>query len=310
MRVLRTLEAIPPDGPECVVALGVFDGVHRGHQEVLRTAVRRARAIGVPSLALTFDPLPIEVIRPGEAPPPMTSLGERLALIAPLGLDTTLILPFTREFSRTEPEDFVSGILKGRLRAREVVVGFNHTFGRGARGNAGFLEAIGSRHGMAVHVIPPLTVDGAVVSSSAIRELLRAGDVKKARLLLGHLYEIRGVVLRGAGRGAQLGFPTANLKPGRELLLAGGVYAAWAHVEGATAGAVVNLGVRPTFEETELWVEAYLLDWSGDLYDRTLSLEFLERIRPEQKFPGVEALRAQIARDVSEARRILAAQRA
>ena len=310
MRVLRTLEAIPPDGPECVVALGVFDGVHRGHQEVLRTAVRRARANGVPSLALTFDPLPIEVIRPGEAPPPMTSLSERLALIAPLGLDTTLILPFTREFSRIEPEDFVSGILKGRLRAREVVVGFNHTFGRGARGNAGFLEAIGPRHGMAVHVIPPLTVDGTVVSSSAIRELLRAGDVKSARLLLGHPYQIRGVVLRGAGRGAQLGSPTANLKPDQELLLAGGVYAAWAHVEGATVGAVVNLGVRPTFEENELWVEAYLLDWSGDLYDRPLSLEFLERIRPEQKFPGVEALRAQIVRDVTEARRILAAQRA
>lgn len=309
MQVLRALDAIPRNGPERVVALGGFDGVHRGHQEILKTAVRRAQAIGLPSLAVTFDPLPIEVLRPHEAPPPITSLDERLTLIAPLGLDATLILPFTLEFSRIEPEDFVSEILRGRLSTREVVLGFNHTFGRRARGDAKFLEALGPQHGMTVHVIPPLTIDGTVVSSSAIRELLRAGNVKKARALLGHPYQIRGVVQKGAGRGAQLGFPTANLKPDRDLILAPGVYAAWADIEAATVGAVVNIGVRPTFEETELWVEAYLLDWSGDLYDRPLSLRFLERIRPEQKFPGIDALRAQITRDVVECRRILAEHR-
>jgi len=309
MRVLTSLDFIPANGPEQVVALGGFDGVHRGHQVILKMAVSRARAVELPSLAVSFDPLPIEVLRPAEAPPPITSIEERLGLIAPLGVDATLVLAFTAEFSQIEPEVFVSDILKGRLHAREVVLGFNHTFGRRARGNAQFLERIGPEHGMAVHVIPPLTVDGIVVSSSAIRELLRAGDVRKARALLGHPYQIRGVVQRGAGRGAQLGFPTANLKPDRDLILAPGVYAAWAHIDDTVVGAVVNVGVRPTFGESELWVEAYLLEWTGDLYDRSLGLMFLERIRPEQKFSGVDALRAQIARDVSESRRILAEHR-
>ena len=309
MRVLRSLDAIPSNGPERVVALGGFDGVHRGHQEILKTAVSRAREAGLPSLAVTFDPLPIEVLRPVEAPPAITSLEERLSLIAPLGLEATLILPFTPEFSQIEPEVFVVEILKGRLRAREVVLGFNHTFGRRARGNVKFLEAMGPQHGMTVHVIPPLTVDGVVVSSSAIRELLREGDVRKARALLGHPYQICGTVQRGARRGARLGFPTANLKPNRELVLAPGVYAAWASGESAVVGAVVNIGVRPTFGEMELWVEAHLLDWRGDLYDRPLGLMFIERIRPEQKFSGVDALRAQIARDIVESRRILAESR-
>jgi riboflavin kinase/FMN adenylyltransferase len=229
--------------------------------------------------------------------------------MAPLGLDATLILPFTREFSQIEPEAFVSEILKGRLRAREVVLGFNHTFGRRARGDARFMEATGPKCGITVHVIPPLTVDGTVVSSSAIRELLRAGDVRKASALLGQPYRLSGTVQRGAGRGASLGFPTANLKPDREPILAPGVYAAWAEIEGMTRGSVVNIGVRPTFGETELWIEAYLLDWSGDLYDRALTLTFFERIRPEQKFSGVEPLRAQIGRDVAEVRRLLAAER-
>ena len=306
MQLLTSLDAIPPNGPERVVALGGFDGVHLGHQAILKTAVERARVTGLPSLAITFDPLPLEILRPDGAPAPIAPLENRLTLMTPLGLDATLILPFTRTFSEIEPEAFISDILRGRLRAREVVLGFNHTFGRRARGDARLMTEMGPKFGITVHVVPPLTVNGMVVSSSAIRELLRAGDVRQASTLLGHPYQIRGTVQRGVGRGARLGFPTANLKPTRAPLLAPGVYAAWAEVEGATRGSVVNIGIRPTFGETDLWIEAHLLDWSGDIYDRTLTLTFIDRVRPEQKFSGVEALRAQIARDVVEAKRFLA----
>jgi riboflavin kinase/FMN adenylyltransferase len=186
-----------------------------------------------------------------------------------------------------------------------VVVGFNHTFGRGARGDCRLLQQLAAEYGFTTHVIPPLVVDGVAVSSSVIRQALGAGDVARAMRFLGHAYTVRGRVLRGRGRGRQLGFPTANLKPDRELILAPGVYAARADWEGGGGGAVVNVGVRPTFSEGEYWVEAYLLEFAGDLYDKMLTLAFLERIRPEQKFPDVEALRVQVARDVATAGRVL-----
>jgi len=187
-----------------------------------------------------------------------------------------------------------------------VVVGFNHTFGRGARGNAALLQALAPTLDFVVHVIPPMRVDGVTVSSSAIRQALQAGDVQLAMRFLGHPYTVRGRVARGKGRGRQLGFPTANLKPERELIVAPGVYAARAYWDGGEGGAVVNVGVRPTFGEGEYWVEAYLLDFSGDLYDQQLTLAFLRRIRAEQAFPSVEALQAQLVRDIEAAARLLA----
>jgi len=287
------------------VALGAFDGVHLAHRKILATAVSRARALGLTALACTFDPHPLEVLQPDRAPAPITTLEENLALIAGQGLDATLVIAFTLELSQIEPEAFVQNVLKRTLKVQEVVVGFNHTFGRNARGNAALLEALAPTLGFVVHVIPPLTVDGVIVSSSAIRQALQAGDVQLAMRFLGHPYTVRGRVLRGKGRGRQLGFPTANLKPERRLILAPGVYAAracWASGEGR---AVVNVGVRPTFGEGEYWVEAYLLDFSGDLYDQQLTLAFLERIRPENRFPSVEALKAQVARDVETAAHLL-----
>jgi riboflavin kinase/FMN adenylyltransferase len=256
-------------------------------------------------VACTFDPHPLAVLQPERAPAPITELAENLARIALQGLDTAVVIAFTREFSLLEAEAFVKDVLVGRLKAREVVVGFNHTFGRGARGTARLLAELGPKHGFVAHVIPPLVVDGVVVSSSAIRLALAAGDVAGARKFLGHPYTVRGRVLRGKGRGRQLGFPTANLKPERELIVAPGVYAARAAWEGGRAGAVVNVGIRPTFGEGEYWVEAYLLDFKGDLYDSLLTLEFEERIRAEQKFADVEALRAQVALDVTTAARLL-----
>ncbi len=305
MEIVRGLESYPPDSPPSVVALGAFDGIHLAHQKILATARTRARALGLRALACTFDPHPLAVLQPERTPVPITELAENLARIALQGLDAAVVIPFTREFSLLEAEAFVKDVLVGRLKAREVVVGFNHTFGRGAQGNARLLAELGPKYGFVAHVIPPLVVDGVVVSSSAIRQALAAGDVAWARKFLGHPYTVRGRVLRGKERGRQLGFPTANLKPERELIVPPGVYAARAAWEGGRAGAVVNVGIRPTFGEGEYWVEAYLLDFAGDLYDSLLALEFEERIRPEQKFPDVEALRAQVVRDVATAARLL-----
>lgn len=306
MEIVRGLESYPPDSPPSVVALGAFDGIHLAHQKILATARARARALGVIALALTFEPHPLVILQPERAPIPITEPSENLARIAAQGVDVTVVVPFTLEFSLIEAEAFVRDVLCHRLKAREVVVGFNHTFGRGARGDARLLVEFGPKYGFVVRVIPPLSVDGVAVSSSAIRVALGAGDVARARRFLGHPYTVRGRVLRGKGRGRQLGFPTANLKPERELILAPGVYAARATWEGGSAGAVVNVGVRPTFGEGEYWVEAYLLEFSDDLYDKVLALDFLDRIRPEQKFPDAEALRAQVARDVARAAQLLA----
>jgi riboflavin kinase/FMN adenylyltransferase len=305
MEIVRGLESYPPDSPPSVVALGAFDGIHLAHQKILAAAVERARSLGLRALACTFDPHPLVILQPERAPSRITELPESLERIAAHGVDRTVVIPFTREFSLIEPEAFVRDVLCGRLRAREVVVGFNHTFGHGARGDARLLAELAPKYGFVAHVMPPLSVEGVVVSSSAIRQALARGDVARAGKFLGHPYTVRGRVLRGKGRGRQLGFPTANLKPERPLILAPGVYAARASWAEREAGAVVNVGVRPTFGEGEYWVEAYLLEFSESLYDKVLTLAFLERIRAEQKFPDVEALRAQVARDVARAAELL-----
>ncbi|HEY7435526.1 MAG TPA: bifunctional riboflavin kinase/FAD synthetase [Methylomirabilota bacterium] len=308
MQILRDLPSFPPERRPSVAALGAFDGIHLAHAKILDTAVERARALGVSAVACTFDPHPTAVLRPERAPAPIATLEENLALIAARGLDATLVIPFTRDFSHMEAETFVDEVLVRTLGVREVVVGFNHTFGSGARGTAVVLRELGARRGFVTHVLPPLQVNGLTVSSSAIREALRDGDVELARALLGRPYSLTGAVRRGAGRGRTLGFPTANLKPDRPLALAAGVYAAHARWDGRQAEAVVNIGYRPTFEESQYWVEAYLFDFAGDLYDRTLTLDFLCRIRAEMKFPGVEALTLQVRADMAEARRLLRAQ--
>jgi riboflavin kinase/FMN adenylyltransferase len=307
MRILRGLASFPSDLRPCVAALGVFDGIHLAHAKIITTAVERARALAVSAVVCTFDPHPATVLSPERAPTAIASLAENLVRLGALGPDAALVIPFTPEFSRIEAEVFVVDVLQKTLGAHEVVVGFNHTFGRGARGTAALLEELGGRHGFVAHVLPPLQVNGQTVSSSAIRDALGAGDVDLAGRFLGHAYQVSGTVRRGAGRGRTLGFPTANLRPDRPLVLAAGVYAARAMWDGGAADAVVNVGYRPTFEEHEYWVEAYLFDFAGDLYDRRLTVEFLHHIRPEMKFSGVEALKRQVAADMDAARRFLEA---
>jgi riboflavin kinase/FMN adenylyltransferase len=307
MRVVRGLDRYPVDAGPCVVAQGTFDGVHRGHQQVIATAVARARALGVPPVAVTFDPLPVTVLRPAEAPPEILSLDDRLDRIAGGGVAVALVISFTPAFASVEADAYVRDVLVRLLSAREVVVGFNHTFGRGAQGTPDLLRSLGVERGFQVHVVEPLALDGVVVSSSAVRDALRQGDAATAGGLLGRPYAVTGPVGHGAGRGRTLGFPTANVETERPVLLADGVYAAWATWDGGRADAVVNIGVRPTFDEGRRAVEAHLLDRAPDLYGRRLTLEFLARIRAETRFPSVDALRARIAEDLREARQYLAA---
>ena len=302
MRIVQGLESFPPDAAASAVALGVFDGVHLGHRAILGTAVTLAGALGLEALACTFDPHPMEVLQPDRAPRPITPLDERLALIGETGVDTVVVLAFTRQLAAMEPEAFVKDVLLGRLRAREIVVGYNHRFGRGARGDARLLESLAARLGFSAHVVPPTTLDGVAVSSSEIRAALQRGDVTAAARTLGRPYAIAGFVTSGAGRGRALGFPTANIAPDRPLLIERGVYRGQVHVDGRRHPAVVNVGVRPTFGETTLAVEAHLLDFTGYLYGRQVRLDFLDRLRDEMRFPSVEALKAQVARDIEAAR--------
>lgn len=305
MRIVRGLESFPPDPPPSALALGAFDGIHEGHRAILGTAVSVGRRRGVQALACTFEPHPVEVLQPGRAPILITTLSERLALMAETGVDAVVVLEFTRSLAEMEPEAFVKDVLLARLGARDVVVGFNHRFGHRARGDARLLSELAARLGFTAHIVPPQVIDGVPVSSSEVRVLLQRGDVELASRFLGRPYSVGGHVVRGAGRGRTLGFPTANVQTGRPLLIPTGVYACRAEVDGGVHPAVVNIGVRPTFSETELAVEAHLIDFSGDLYERGIRLHFVRRLRGEQKFPSPEALRNQIARDVAVAREAL-----
>jgi riboflavin kinase / FMN adenylyltransferase len=302
MWIARGLESYPPEVEACVVALGTFDGVHLGHRAILGIAVARGHELGLPAVAFTFDPHPIDVLQPDRAPLPITTLDERLDLIGEAGADGTVVLPFTRETAAIEPEVFVKDVLLGTLHAREIVVGYNHTFGRGARGNARLLEELGARLGFRVHVSPAYAVDGVPVSSSEIRRALQAGDVERATRLLGRPYWLAGEVVRGEGRGQTLGFPTANLAVDRTPLVQNGVYACRALVRARSHEAVVNVGIRPTFGERALSIEAHLLDFSADLYGQRMRIDFLRRLRDETRFPSLDALRAQISADVRAAR--------
>jgi riboflavin kinase/FMN adenylyltransferase len=302
MRIVRGLDSVPPDARPSAIALGTFDGVHLGHRAILGTALGRARGVGLDAVACTFDRHPMEILNPERAPLPITTVEERLTLIGETGVDVVIVLAFTRELAAIEPEAFVKDVLLGRLRAREIVVGDSHRFGRAARGDARMLVDLSGRFGFQAHVVPPMAVDGAFVSSSEIRAALQRGDVSGAARSLGRPYGITGQVTSGAGRGRTLGFPTANIDPDRPVLVARGVYRGLVTVDGGRHAAVVNVGVRPTFGETTLAVEAHLLDFAGDLYGRRVRLDFLARLRDEMRFPSIEDLKAQVARDIAAAR--------
>ncbi len=305
---MERLRLQPPQRPgwsAAAVALGNFDGVHLGHQELVRRLVARARPAGLPAVALTFDPHPLAVLAPERAPVPLTTLDDRAALLQAVGLDGVAVLPFTKELARHSAEDFVREHLVGWLAARWVAVGEGFRFGRGRSGDAELLAREGARLGFELLVVPPVLQSEEPVSSTRVREALSRGAVDQAARLLGRPHRVAGTVVEGARRGRQLGFPTANLLPPAVALPAEGVYAGWALLEAGPWPAVVNVGRRPTFDHGDLRLEAHLLDWKGDLYGRSLTVEFVARLRGEQRFQGPEALRAQIGQDAALARQLL-----
>ncbi len=307
MRVLRgDYDGWVPPERGAAVAVGVFDGVHRGHQAVLAGLQERGAELGgLPATVLTFDRHPLEVIAPDRAPRLLTAPRRKLELLAELGVHAVAVLTFDERARGLTPEEFAADVLVGGLGASLVVVGADFRFGKDRSGDVDELRDLGLGLGYYVEEVA-LLGDGAPVSSTRIRAAVAAGDVEAAALDLGRLFELEGEVVEGDGRGGTVGFPTANLAIAPSLLLPGrGVYAAWADAPDSTWPAVVNVGVRPTFGGEREVVEAHLLDFEGDLYGAPLRLRFVARLRDERRFSGIDELSAQIARDVEAGRAAL-----
>jgi riboflavin kinase/FMN adenylyltransferase len=292
--------------PVPAVTVGNFDGVHVGHQALVRRTVSEARAAAGTAVALSFDPHPARVLSPERAPAALTTPAQKEELLEGLGLDALVVVPFTRELARFPPERFVSEVLVGALGARVVVVGESFRFGQRQAGDVARLSALGAQWGFVVRAVAPVVVDGVVVSSSRVRECLKGGDVSTARSLLGRSHFVDATVVRGDGRGKQIGVPTANLQPDNEVVAGPGVYAGRCRLpDGEERVAVANVGWRPTFGSGGLTTEAHLLDFEGDLYSARVRLSFEQRLRDERRFDSIEALVAQIRKDVERARELV-----
>ncbi|MGW7362977.1 bifunctional riboflavin kinase/FAD synthetase [Streptomyces sp. NPDC054841] len=310
MQRWRGLEDIPQDWGRSVVTIGSYDGVHRGHQLIIGRAVEHARELGVPSVVVTFDPHPSEVVRPGSHPPLLAAHHRRAELMAELGVDAVLILPFTSEFSKLSPADFIVKVLVDKLHARAVIEGPNFRFGHKAAGSVDFLAELGRTYDYEVEVVD-LYVRGEAgggepFSSTLTRRLIAEGDVEGAAEILGRPHRVEGVVVRGAQRGRELGYPTANVETlPHTAIPSDGVYAGWLTADGERMPAAISVGTNPQFDGTERTVEAYAIDRVGlDLYGLHVAVDFLAYVRGMAKFESIEALLDAIANDVKRAREL------
>jgi len=313
VQIWRSLDEVPADWPASVVAIGVFDGVHHGHRTVVGKAVAHARALGAPTVVVTFDPHPDDVVRPGTHPGFLSTLEHRCALLGELGVDAVCVVPFTRELASLTPEEFVDHVLVEKLHAKAVTVGENFRFGHRAAGDTETLAELGRERGFVVDAEPLLAGEGGAWSSTYIRGLIRAGDVANAAYSLGRPHRIEGVVVHGDKRGRDLGYPTANLATTpHSAIPADGVYGGWflldPYGDAQRFAAAISIGTNPTFDGVERRVEAYVLDVEDfDVYDRHVALDLVDRVRGQVRFDGIEALVAQMARDVADVRGMLAA---
>lgn len=304
------LEVVQRDD-RAVVTVGTFDGVHLAHQAILEYVMQRAHTRQGPSTVVTFDPHPRSVLQ-GKDISLLTTIGERGDVLEAMGLDRLVVITFTEDFARLRPEDYIKDVIVDRIGVQEMVVGYDHHFGRDGEGDSELLEELGERYGFGVDIIPPQVVDEEAVSSSQIRRLLAEdGAVDGARQRLGRPYQLEGTIVRGEGRGRQIGFPTANLVPvdARKVIPRVGVYAV--QVERSSTGTsyrgMMNIGVRPTFEGTHKQLEVHLFGFDDDIYGEQLRVAFVDRIRDEQKFDGVDELVEQLRRDRERSEEILAA---
>ncbi|MFI8854338.1 bifunctional riboflavin kinase/FAD synthetase [Streptomyces sp. 891-h] len=311
MQRWRGLEDIPEGWGRSVVTIGSYDGVHRGHQLIIGRTVERARELGVPAVVVTFDPHPSEVVRPGSHPPLLAPHHRRAELMGALGVDAVLVLPFTSDFSKLSPADFVVKVLVDKLHARSVVEGPNFRFGHKAAGTVASLTELGETYDYDVIVVDLFerTESGEAFSSTMARRLVAEGDMRGASEVLGRPHRVEGLVVRGAQRGRELGYPTANVETlPHTAVPADGVYAGWLTAAGEAMPAALSVGTNPQFDGTERTVEAYAIDRVGlDLYGLHVAVDFLEYIRGQEKFETLEALKARMAQDVDEARRLVAA---
>jgi riboflavin kinase / FMN adenylyltransferase len=303
VKLLRELSELPSELRRGAVTIGNFDGVHRGHARIVERVIEKAREAGGPALVFTFDPHPVRVLRPLEAPPPLTWTDRKAALLSRLGIDAVIAYPTDEELLRLEAREFFDRIVREQLDARAMVEGPNFYFGHDRQGTIEVLRGLTASAGIALDVVEPLKVDGEYVSSSRIRKLLAQGRVDTARALLTEPYRIRGMVVHGAGRGAKLGFGTANLDAIDTLLPGPGVYAGRGFVNQTRWPAAINIGPNPTFGDHALKVEVHLAGWSGaPLYGEVLEVDFLVPLRGVKQFAGVDALKEQLRQDILAAR--------
>jgi riboflavin kinase/FMN adenylyltransferase len=306
MDVIRGSEKIPDRLNEPFVTIGNFDGVHLGHRFIFERLVEEARREGRPAVAISFDPHPKMVLHPEKRPFYLiTSPEEKIRLIAGLGVDAFILIPFSLEYARTTAAEFVRDILCERLRIRRILIGHDYTFGRGKEGNEAFLIEAGHRCGFEVEVMNAICVGDTVVSSTKIREALLAGEVRFAATLLGRPYNLSGLVIHGNDRGVRLGFPTANIAPDKELVPARGVYAVRVLRAGKRYDGVLNIGFNPTFDDQKRSIEVYIFDFDENIYGESIEVLFVERLRDEVRFDSPEKLIAQVNRDIEQAREIL-----
>ena len=308
VKLIRNLAELPDTLRGGAVAIGNFDGVHLGHAAIARRLAEAARAAGGPAVVFTFDPHPVRILRPEAAPPPLTWTDRKAELLGQLAVDAVIAYPTDTALLQLSAEEFFQRIVVDRLRAKEIVEGTNFYFGRGRSGTIDVLRRLSGEAGIGLDVVEPVMIGGQPVSSSRVRKLLADGLVDEARELLTQPYRVRGMVRHGAGRGAKLGFPTANVDAIDTLLPGPGVYAGRAVAGGSLWPAAINIGPNPTFGEQAMKVEVHLIDFNGSLYGEPLEVDFLSRLRDIQRFDNVPALLAQIQSDVAEARRRVAAE--
>ncbi len=289
-----------------VLTIGNFDGVHKGHSALFDRVKAIAKKIDGTSVVMTFNPHPIKVMKPGNGPPLITPFRQKMSLIADAGIDVIIAIPFNPEFARISAKDFIREILVNRIGVKEIVVGYDYSFGKGRSGNIKLLRAMGKELGYKVHVVEPVHLNDTLVSSTSVRNLVKEGNLKEAKRLLGRDYRISGTVKKGMGRGGSaLGFPTANLLPEDELIPKKGVYAVLVYIERKKYQGVCNIGNNPTFGGVSLSIETHILDYSGDLLGREITIVFIHRLREEKTFSGIKELTDQITEDIKKARKLL-----
>jgi riboflavin kinase/FMN adenylyltransferase len=306
MKIIHDINEINQPIKNPVLTIGNFDGVHKGHMSLFDKVKEQAKKIDGTSVVMTFDPHPLKVMNSRSSPPIITPTGQKLELIARTGIDLIICIKFTLEFASITARDFIKDLLVERLGIKEIVVGYDYSFGYKREGNIELLRELGKQYKYKVHVVSPVMVDNILVSSTTIRKLIKEGKLSEAKLLLGRDYQISGTVIKGKNRGARLlGFPTANLKIIDELIRKNGVYAVKVILGDRTYPGVTNIGFNPTFHENTLSIETHILDFSGDILGRTMRVDFIERLRDEKSFENLEQLARQISRDIANARDIL-----